>query len=193
MREGFDESYADKAMRLLTEVADEVARTGEFRALVNERMAAGIAPDTNDEQLRQWAEGHGITPGFTGPPIYSDEISRAKMKIRDKLAQLPEDRPGVIIIPATASMMFNFYDPLLIIEVLKEEVGRYPRLWGVVLLHNFMGGEQREPKVMNLGASTLISKTTADALQEQTAILLNEACELPVSGSTSERLLAAFV
>ena len=77
------------------------------------------------------------------------------MKIRNKLAQLPEDLPGVIVIPATASMMFNFYDPLLIIEVLKEEVGRYPRLWGVVLLHNFMGGEQREPKVMKLGTSTL--------------------------------------
>jgi hypothetical protein len=193
MREGFDESYANEAMRLLTEIADEVAQTGEFRALVNEHIAAGIAPDNNTEQLCQWAEGHGISPGFTGPPLYSDEISRARMKIRDKLAQLPEDRPGVIVIPATASMMFNFYDPLLIVEVLNEEVGRYPRLWGVVLLHNFMGGEQREPKVMKLGTSTLISKTTADALQEQTAILLNEACELTLSNSTSEKLLAAFV
>lgn len=192
MREGFEESYASEAMRLLTEVANEVARTGEFRALVNERIAAGIAPDDNSEQLRQWAEERGISPGFTGPPIYSDEISRARMKIRDKLAQLPEDRPGVIVIPATASMMFNFYDPLLIVEVLKEEAGRYPRLWGVVLLHNFMCGEQCEPKVINLGASTLISKTTGDALQEQTAILLNEACAQQVSRPTGEKLIAAF-
>jgi hypothetical protein len=116
MKEGFDDTYAAaEAVRLLTEAADEVARTGEFRAVVNERMAVGIAPEDNDEQLRQWAEGQGVSSGFTGPPIYSDEISRARMKIRDKLAQLPEDRPGLIVIPATGSMLFNFYDPRLIL------------------------------------------------------------------------------
>jgi hypothetical protein len=192
MKEGFDDSYAAEAVRLLTEAAGEVARTGEFRAVVNERMVAGIAPEDNDEQLRRWAEGQGVSPWFTGPPIYSDEISRARTKIRDKLAQLPEDGPGLIVIPATPSMLFNFYDPRLILGVLREEVSRYPRLWAVVLLHNYVGGPQREPVVMRLESSVLIDKAEAEVFHQQTAILLNEACALPVSRSTSEKLLKAF-
>ena len=97
MKEGFDESYAAEAVRLLTEVAGEVTRTGELRSIVNERMAAGIALEDNTEQLRQWAEERGISPWFTGPPIYSDEISRARMKIRDKLAQLPNQEVDLAI------------------------------------------------------------------------------------------------
>jgi hypothetical protein len=192
LKEGFDDDHVGEAVRLLREVADEVERTGEFKTLVNERMTAGIAPTGNEEQLRQWGKEHGISQGVAGPSIWSDEISRARMKIRDKLAQLPEDRPGVIVIPTTGSMMFNFYDPLLIVGVLQEEVSRYPRLWGVVLLHDYVGGAQAGPVVTKLGASTLIDKARTDVFREQTAILLNEACSLPVSHVTGERLLGAF-
>lgn len=192
LKEDFNHSHVAEAVRLLREVADDVERTGRFKTLVNERMAAGLAPATNEEQLRQWGEEHGISPGVTGPPIWSDEISRARMKIRDKLAQLPEDRPGIIVIPATGSMMFHFYDPLLIVGVLQEEVTRYPRLWGVVLLHDYVGETEREPVVTKLGASTLIDKARTDVFREQTALLLNEACALPVSRITGERLLGAF-
>lgn len=192
LKEGFDADHVGEAVRLLREVADEVERTGEFKTLVNERMAAGVAPAGNEEQLRQWGEEHGISPGVTGPPIWSDEISRAKMKIRDKLAQLPEDRPGVIVIPTTGSMMFNFYDSLLIVRVLQEEVSRYPRLWGVVLLHDYVGGALAGPVVTKLGSSTLVDKARTDVFREQTAILLNESCALPVSHVTGERLLGAF-
>lgn len=192
LKEGFDDDYVGEAVRLLREVADEAERTGEFKTLINERIAAGVAPAGNEEQLRQWGEEHGISPGVTGPPIWSDEISRARMKIRDKLAQLPEDRPGVIVIPTTGSMMFHFYDPLLIVGVLQEEVRRYPRLWGVVLLHDYVGGAQVVPVVTKLGSSTLIDKAQTDVFREQTAILLNEVCALPVPRSVSERLSAAF-
>jgi hypothetical protein len=193
LKEGFDGDYVGEAVRLLREMAEEVERTGEFKTLVNDRMAAGVAPAGNVEQLRQWGEENGISPGVTGPPIWSDEISRARMKIRDKLAQLPEDRPGVIVIPTTGSMMFHFYDLLLIIRVLQEEVSRYPRLWGVVLLHDYVGGAQGETVITRLGPSTLVDKARTDVFREQTAILLNEACALPVSHVTGERLLGAFV
>ncbi len=188
----FDDSHVGEAVRLLREVADEVNKTGEFKTLVNERMAAGIALAGDEEQLRQWGKEHGISPGITGPLVWSDEISRARMKIRDKLSQLPEDRPGVIVIPATGSMMFHFYDPLLIVGVLQEEISRYPRLWGVVLLHDYVGVAQGEPVVIKLGASTLIDKARTDVFREQTVLLLNEACALPVSHITGEKLLCAF-
>lgn len=192
LKEGFDDAHVGEAIRLLREVADEVERTGEFKTLINERMTAGVAPAGNEEQLKRWGEEHGISPGITGPPVWSDEISRARMKIRDKLAQLPEDRPGVIVIPTTGSMMFHFYDPLLIVGVLQEEVSRYPRLWGVVLLHDYAGGAQGGTVITKLGSSTLIDKARTDVFREQTAVLLNEACAPPVSHATSERLLGAF-
>lgn len=192
LKEGFDDGHVGEAVRLLREVADEVERTGEFKTLINERMTAGVAPAGNEEQLKRWGEEHSISSGITGPPVWSDEISRARMKIRDKLAQLPEDRPGVIVIPTTGSMMFHFYDPLLIVGVLQEEVSRYPRLWGVVLLHDYAGGAQGGTVITKLGSSTLIDKARTDVFREQTAVLLNEACASPVSHATSERLLGAF-
>lgn len=192
LKEGFDDAHVGEAVRLLREAADEVERTGEFKALINERMSAGVALAGYEEQLKQWGEGHGISPGVTGPSIWSDEISRARMKIRDKLAQLPDDRPGVIVIPATGSMMFHFYDPLLIVGVLQEEVSRYPRLWGVVLLHDYVGAAQAGPVITKLGAGTLIDKARTDVFREQTAVLLNEACAVPISRPCGERLLAAF-
>jgi hypothetical protein len=192
LKEGFSAAHVSEAIRLLREVVDEVERAGEFKTLINEHMAAGVALASNEDQLRQWGEIHGISPGVTGPPIWSDEISGARMKIRDKLAQLPEDRPGLIVIPTTGSMMFHFYDPLLIVRVLQEEVSRYPRLWGVVLLHNYVGGAQVGPVLTKLGSGTLIDKAKTDVFREQTAILLNEACTLPVSYITGERLLGAF-
>lgn len=192
LKEGFDDAYVGEAVRLLREVANEVERTGEFKTLVNERMAAGVALTGNEKKLKHWGAEHDVSPGITGPPVWSDEISRARMKIRDKLAQLPEDRPGIIVIPTTGSMMFHFYDPLLIVGVLQEEVSRYPRLWGVVLLHDYAGGAQGETVITKLGASTLIDKAKTDVFREQTAVLLNGRFGLPISRQTHGRLLAAF-
>ena len=192
MSESFDESRVDETVRLLTQLADEVAKAREFRTLVNEYIVAGIARRDDEERLKAWASERGISPGFAGPLVSSDEIARVRMKIRDKLAQLPEDRPGIIAIPATSSMMFHYYDPQLIVEVLKGEVSRYPRLWGVILFHNQFGGRPHGPAVVMLGAGAIISRSAANVMQEQTVILLNESCGLPVSQSSREKIFGAF-
>jgi hypothetical protein len=191
MSESFDESRIDETVLLLTQLAGEAAKAGEFRTLANEYIVAGIAPRDDEKRLKEWASGRGISPGFAGPLVSSDEIARTRMKIRDKLAQLPEDRPGIIAIPATSSMMFQHYDPRLIVEVLKDEVRRYPRLWGVILFHNHFG-RPHDPAVVMLGAGAIISRSVANVLQEQTIILLNESCGLPVSQSSREKILGAF-
>lgn len=191
MSESFDESRVDETVLLLTKLADEAAKAGEFRTLVNKYIAAGIAPRTDEERLKEWASERGISPGFAGPLVSSDEIARTRMKIRDKLGQLPEDRPGIIVIPATSSMMFHHYDPRLIVQVLKDEVNCYPRLWGVILFHNHFG-RPRDPAVVMLGAGAIINRSMANVLQEQTVILLNESCGLPVSRSSREKIFGAF-
>jgi hypothetical protein len=191
MSESFDESRVDETVLLLTQLADEAAEAGEFRTLANEYIVAGIAPRDDEERLKEWASERGISPGFAGPLVSSDEIARTRMKIRDKLGQLPEDRPGIIAIPATSSMMFHHYDPQLIVEVLKDEVSRYPRLWGVILFHNHFG-RPRDPAVVMLGAGAIINRSMASVLQEQTVILLNESCGLPVSQSSREKIFGAF-
>jgi hypothetical protein len=192
MSESFDESHVDETVRMLTQLADEAAKAGEFRALVNEYIVAGIVPRGDEERLKEWASERGISPAFAGPLVSSDEIARTRMKIRDKLAQLPEDRPGIIAIPATSSMMFHYYEPQLIAEVLKEEVSRYPRLWAVILFHNHFGGQPSDPAVVMLGADAIINKSMAHIFQEKTVILLNESCRLPVSQSSREKIFGAF-
>jgi len=192
MSESFDESRVDETVVLLTQLADEAAKAGEFRTIVNEYIVAGIAPRVDEERLKEWASERGVSPGMAGPLVSSDEIARVRMKIRDKLAQLPEDRPGIIAIPVTSSMMFHYYDPQLIVEVLKDEVSRYPRLWGVVLFHNQFGARPRGPAVVMLGADAIINRSVADVLQEKTVILLNESCGLQVSQSSRRKIFEAF-
>jgi hypothetical protein len=192
MSDAFDEACVDEVFKHLEELSNEAARMGEFRALVDEYIEAGIAPDSNKAELTRWAAERGIDGGFTGPSIWFDEISRTRMKIRDKLAQLPEDRPGIIVIPATDTMLFHYYDVGLIIRVLSEEISRYPKLWGVMLSHNHLGDRRKGTTVVVIGSHKVVDKPLADALQRETVIVRNEACALPITTATQEKIERTF-
>ncbi|PYS47891.1 MAG: hypothetical protein DMF68_14800 [Acidobacteria bacterium] len=192
MSDAFDEDCVDEVFKNLAALSNEVTRAGKFRALVDQYIEAGIAPDSNKAELIRWATEHGIGDGFTGPSIWFDEISRARMKIRDKLAQLPEDRPGIIVIPATDTMLFHYYNIGLIINVLSEEISRYPKLWSVMLSHNHLGDRDKVTKVVVAGSHKVVDKPLADALQRKTAILRNEACALPITKVTQDKIERAF-
>lgn len=61
LSEAFDGALVEEAFRQIEALSDEVLKTGEFRALVNDYMEVGIAPDENNEELSQWAAVRGIS------------------------------------------------------------------------------------------------------------------------------------
>lgn len=188
--EAFDEACVEGVLKQLEELASEAARTGEFRALVNEYVEAGIAPESNKAELDSWTSERGIDEGTTGPSIPFDDISRARMKIRDKLAQLPENRPGIIAILATNTMLFRHYDIGLIISVLSEEIKLYPKLWGVLLSHNHINQGGRE--IVSIGPHKVVNKMIANALHRETVILLNESCAVLITSATQDKIVRAL-
>lgn len=190
LSEAFDDAQVEKAFRQIEALSDEVVRTGEFRALVNDYIEVGIAPDDNREELSEWAAERSIAAGIGGPPIWFDEISRMSTKIRDKLAQLPENRPGFIVITATSTMLFHYYDIELISKVLNEEICRFAKLNGVILLRNHLGVGRNV--AVNLDLHKVLNSNIAGPLQRQAIILLNEVCTLPLTDITREKLQKAF-
>ena len=59
------------------------------------------------------------------------------------------------------------------------------------VFHNHFG-RPHDAAVVMLGADAVINRSMANVLQEQTVILLNESCGLPVSQSSREKIFGAF-
>lgn len=193
MSENFDETRVEETVAELKALIEEVKSTGEFRALVNDCIEAGIAPQDREEPLKHWAAERGVEPGIAGPPVYSNEMARAVMKIRDKLAQLPDDLPGIIVIPTTGSTLFHRYPLNSIVEVLSAEVSRYPKVLCIVLSHGYFGGEGGEPFSVTFEQHAVVSRNVGGALNEQSLVLLNPGCTAPVSHTLLRKIHNAFI
>jgi hypothetical protein len=192
MSENFDETRVEETVAELKALVEEVKSTGEFRALINDCIEAGIAPQDGEEPLKRWASERGVEPGIAGPPVYSNEISRAVMKIRDKLAQLPDDLPGIIVIPTTGSTLFHRYPLNLIVEVLSAEVSRYPKVLCIVLSHGYFGGEVQETFSATFEQHAVVNRSVGGALKEQSLLLINPGCTAPASDTLLRKIHDAF-
>jgi hypothetical protein len=192
MSENFDETRVEETVAELKSLIEEVKSTGEFRALVNDCIEAGIALQDNEEPLKRWATERNVEPGIAGPPVYSNEMARAVMKIRDKLAQLPDELPGIIVIPTTGSTLFHRYPLNSIVEALSAEVSRYPKVLCVVLSHGYFGGEIMESFSATFEQHAVVNRSVGGALKEQSLVLLNPGCTAPVSDALLRKIHDAF-
>lgn len=193
MKEGFSESDVPDTLAKLRELIAKVKGTGQIAELVNEKIIAGIAPKDAEESLKEWAKGKGISPGIAGPPFVNREIERLYWKIWDKLAQLPETRPGIIVIPAmTGITLFLTYPPEIIAQALEEKVKAYPHLFSVVLSQSWLDARGGDSSIVSIGQHTMVSEIKAQLHKSQTLVLLNDTCSVPLSDTTRQKALAAF-
>jgi len=192
MTDAIDESRVPETRTQLQSLAAEAKLTGKFCALVNDCIEAGTAPNAELELLDQWAEQRGICKAISGPPVYSNELARAIMKIRDKLAQLPADLPGIIVIPATGSALFHRFGLEEILGTLTEEISRYPKVFCVVLSHGYFGGTSHELPTALIGPNAVASRTLGGILKEQSLILMNPSCKFSASQALARKLHQAF-
>jgi hypothetical protein len=126
-----------------------------------------------------------------GPDIRTDEIARAKVKLREKLKQLPDDRPGIVVMPASENLILFIYDIGSLDAAMAEEVEKHPKLLCAIMFHTFDDGEDESFSV-NLGPHMFTRLVRRDGAIERSLIIRNPDCKNPLAGSTSGRVGSAF-
>lgn len=189
-----DEDELMEAVERVKTLIEEARSSGQFHELTVEGVfEVGVAPEAEWERVRTWAAERGIKDTLEGPVIPLNEVWRARGKLRKELKQLPDDRPGIIVLPAHENLLFFTYDIRHIIAELAEEVRRHPKLLCAVLLHNFVAGGDEDAVIAEAGRHTLIHKIRVDWSTEQTLIVVNESCAHRLSDVTTEKVEDAFV
>jgi hypothetical protein len=175
---------------------DQVRTSGEFGELIiPETIEVGIASYENHTRAREWAATRGIGDNemIEGPSIVSDEIARAKVKLRRKIKkQIPDDRPGIVVLSAKHNLIFFVYDIRGLAAALAEEVEKHPKLLCAVMFHTFDDGGSDSQSV-DIGEHTLIRQVRSDGAIEQSLIIRNPACKHPVAIETLDKVRSAFI
>ncbi|MCI0391567.1 MAG: hypothetical protein MOB07_22725 [Acidobacteria bacterium] len=192
MPKSFDESHLPTLMKRIREVIAEVKACGELRELIDEYIVAGIAPKDKIEQLNQWAVERGLSQGFAGPPMFFSEISRVQRKIREKLEQLPNDKPGIIVIPDLGGFLFHFYDLGQIIGELEKQVSDYPNLLAIVLSQGYADEPLSDIILERSGPHIIVNRMIAGCMKEPIVIVRNQALALSVSPAMLAKIERAF-
>lgn len=178
----------------VVEVIRDVIATKEYREFsVEGTMEMAVSPSHDHSRAKEWAAARKMRIFVEGPRIPFNEIHRAKGKIFDKLHQLPDDKPGIVLIPAAAgNLMFFVYDVRQIILELADEVSRHPKLLCAVLSHSFSHSGEAEQFAAALGNHVVCSRGRGDMSTEQTVIINNDACVMPVTESSGAKIRKAF-
>jgi len=192
MPKSFDESHVPNLMKRVREVIAEVKACGELRELIDEYIVAGIAPREKVEQLNQWAFEKGLSQGFAGPPMFFSEISRVQRKIREKLEQLPNGKPGIIVIPDLGGFLFHFYDLGQIIGELEKQISDYPNLLAIVLSQGYADEPLSDITLEKSGPHIIVNRMIAGGIKEPIVIVRNQAFALSLSTAMLAKIERAF-
>jgi hypothetical protein len=176
-------------------LVDRVRASGKFGELIiPDTIEVGIASYDDHDRAREWAASRGMRENdhVEGADILTDEISRARVKLRDKLKQLPEDRPGIVVlIPAGTNLILFVYDIRWLVAALAEEVERHSKLLCAVMFHTFDEGG-KESFSVNLGPHVFTKLVRSDKATEQSLIIRNPACKHSLAAETLEKVGTAF-
>jgi len=93
---GIDDHELKGIVEQIRKLVDQVRSSGEFgEMIIPDTIEVGIASYDDHGPALEWAAGRGIRENdlVEGPDLLSDEVVRAKVKLREKLKQLPENMP----------------------------------------------------------------------------------------------------
>lgn len=178
----------------VVEVIRDVIANKEYREVsVEGTMEMAVSPSHDHSRAKEWAAARKMRIFVEGPRIPFNEIHRAKGKIFDELHQLPDNRPGIVLIPAApGNIMFFVHDVREIVLELANEVSRHPKLLCAVVSHSFSHSGEAEQFVAALGRHVICSRGRGDMSTEQAVLIHNDACAMPVTSSSSAKIRDAF-
>jgi hypothetical protein len=185
---GIEDSKLKDIVDKIRALINQVRASGKFSQMnIPGTIEVGIASYDDHHLAREWAAARGIreTSFVEGPDILSDELARAKSKLRVKVKQLPEDRPGIVVLLASENLIFFVYDVRAIAAALAEEAEKYPKLFRAVMFHTFDDGRD-DFTSLDIGPHTFTRLVRSDGSVEQCLMIRNTSCSQTVSSETVE-------
>jgi hypothetical protein len=191
---GLDDEELHDVAGKVEEVILEVIATNEYRERSFKNMLEMAVSPAHDHSLaREWAAAREMSDWVETPPIPLNEIRRATRKIFGELHQLPDYRPGIVLVSAaSANLLFLAYDIGGIILELEKEVSGHAKLLCAVVSHSFTDSGKAKQFTATLGHHVICSRRGKDMSTEQSVIIHNDACAMPVAASTAAKLRQAF-
>lgn len=148
-----------------------------------------IVPRESIEDLKKWQKETDIS-GLGGPPINVDEVKRLRKRLEEKNRQLPEDKPGVIVVYAhSLTRQFfepNFY-PQLIYE-LEETVYEHENLiFGAIIA----SGSEFLPQTLVEDTNYILGhrQSHTPAMRQDVLIIKNRFSKFTIDESVAIALL----
>lgn len=192
---GIKEGELKDIVEQIRTLVGQVRASGQFGELIiPDTIEVGIASYDDHDRAVEWAASRGIREHdlVEGPNILTDEIARAKVKLRDKLKQLPDDRPGIVVLtPENENIILFVTDIVQLAADLAEVASEYPKLLRVVMFHTFDDGKDESWSV-NLGPHTFTRLIRSDGAAERSLTIRNQACKYPLPAETLKKADAAF-
>jgi hypothetical protein len=176
------------------EVIREVITTKEYRERsFGDMLEMAVSPAHDHSRAKAWAAARKMRDWVESPPIPNNEINRAKGKIFGELRQLPDGKPGIVLVPAASGNLLFFVNGIgNIIRELEKEVSRHPKLLCAVVSHSFTDSGKAEEFAATFGQHVICSKRGEDMSTEQAVIIHNGACGVTVAASTAAKIRRAF-
>jgi len=192
---GIEEDELKDIVEQLRALVAQVRASGKFdQLIIPGTIEVGIASYDDHDRAVEWATSRGIREHdlVEGPNLLTDEIGRAKGKLRDKLKQLPDDRPGIVVLtPSIENVILFVSDFVQLAAALEEVAGEHPKLQRVVMFHTFDDGKDESWSV-NVGPHTFTRLVRSDGAAERSLTVRNQACKHPMATDTLKKLDAAF-
>lgn len=192
---GIEEDELKGIVEQIRNLIKQVRTSGEFGELIiPDTIEVGIASYDDHAPVLEWAASRGMREHslVESPNILTDEIARAKVKLRDKLKQLPDDRPGIVVLtPANENVIFFVCDVRWLAAALAEEAEKSPKLLRAVMFQTFDDGKDESWSV-NLGPHTYARLIRSNGAAEQSLTIRNTACKHTLAAGTLEKVESAF-
>jgi hypothetical protein len=194
LHRGIEEDELRDIVSQLQTLIEKSRDSMQFAELViPDTIEVACASYDHHERGREWAAAKGMREAdlVQGPDILTDEIARTKVKIREKLKQLPDDIPGVIVLPASENLIFFVYDIQGLVASLAEEVEKSSKLLTLIMFHSFDEGG-RESFSVEIGSHTFCREVRSDGSTQQSLLVQNANFNLPVAGDIMDKVKSAF-
>lgn len=192
---GIEEDELRSIVEQLRKLVEQVRASCEFGELIiPDTIEVGIASYDDHDRARAWAASRGMRDHdlVEGPNILTDEIARLKVKLRDKIKQLPDDRPGIVVLtPANENVILFVYDTRWLAAAMAEEVKQHPKLLRAIMFQTFDDGKDESWSV-HLGPHTYTRLVRSDGAAERSLTIHNPDCKHPLATETLEKVDSAF-
>lgn len=188
---GLEREELKAVIKDIENLIESVKKNRRFQQLIiGDKVEIAIAPAHDHSKAEEWAKSRNMKDFVEGPSIPLHETQRIRIKVADKMKQVPQNIPSIIIIPANA-LLFYAYPIEYIIAGIESELMKFPQLLCVSLYCRIIEGRKTKT-VTTISDHLYIQKTGKDFVTEKRIVARNPFFQLPITKSSSQKIIKAF-